>query len=207
MKKFGELLAIARAKRRISTGRASRDLVIKKEHLEALEEENWQELPEPAYVKGYIKSYAEYLKLNPDFVLAIYRREFDERKFPQKLVTRSEERFFITPTKLLNLIFALAIVIFITYIAVQYSSVFSAPKLDISSPQNNEVTTVPVIKITGKTEKDTTVSINGNFAPVDETGNFSYEYILADGKNTFEIIASFRLSPKNKITRTVRLIR
>lgn len=207
MQKFGELLKLARTKRRLTLGRASRDLVIKKEHLQALEGENWQDLPEQPYVKAYIKSYAEYLKLDPEYVLAIYRREFDERKYPPKPAHIEKTRFFITPAKLLNLVFALAIVIFITYISVQYSSVFSAPELDITSPQNDEVTSVPAIKITGKTEKDATVSINGNFAPIDETGNFSYEYMLEDGKNTFEIIASFRLSPKNKITRTVRLIR
>lgn len=207
MQKFGELLRAARIKRRISINRAAADLVIKKEHLTALEEENWQELPEQPYVKAYIKSYAAYLKLDPDFVLAVHRREFDERKFPQKPVPENKKRFFITPTKLLNLVFALAIVTFVAYILVQYSSALSAPKLDIVSPQNDEVTSVPAIKIIGKTEKDATVSINGEFAPVDEDGNFSYEYTLSDGKNIFEIISSFRLSPKSKVTRTVRLIR
>lgn len=207
MRQFGELLLSARKKRRISIDRASRDLVIKKGHLQALEEENWRDLPEPAYVKAYIKSYAQYLKLDPEFVLAVYRREFDERMFPAKPVPKRERRFFVTPGKFLNAIFALAIVTFILYIATQYASIFSAPKLDISSPKNDEVTSVPAIKIIGQTEKDATVSVNGDFAPVDENGNFSYEYVLSDGKNDIELIASFRLSPKTKTTRTVRLIR
>lgn len=207
MRQFGELLSSARKKRRISIDRAARDLVINKDHLQALEDENWRDLPEPAYVKAYIKSYAQYLKLDPEFTLAIYRREFDERKLPPKPVRKDQRRFFITPTKLLNLVFVLAIFGFVAYITTQYSSIFSAPKLEITSPENDAVTSVPAIKITGKTEKDATVSVNGDFAPVDESGNFSYEYVLKDGKNEVELIASFRLSPKTKATRTVRLIR
>lgn len=207
MNKFGELLTAARKKKRISLERASRDLVIKKEILEALEQENWQDLPEQPYVQGYIKSYAKYLNLDEEHILAFYRREYDERKFSKEPAPKSQRRLFITPNKLLNVIFALSILIFISYIIVQYSSVFSAPKLDINSPQNDEITSVPAIKISGQTEKDATVSIDGHFAPVDESGNFSYEYILSEGKNTIEIIAAFRLSPKNKQIRAVRLIR
>lgn len=206
MKKFGELLSQARKKKRISLDHASQDLVIKKIHLEALEQENWSQLPESLYVKGYIKSYAKYLSLNPDYLVAIYRREYDEKKYPQKPAHKFQKRLFITPNKLLNSIFALAVIIFIAYIIIQYSSVFSSPKLEINSPQNDETISVPAIKISGKTEKDATVSINGRFAPVDESGNFNYEYVLTEGKNSIEIIASFRLSPKNKINRTVRLI-
>lgn len=207
MKKFGELLSAARKKKRISLDHASRDLVIKKIHLEALEEENWTQLPESPYVQGYIKSYAKYLSLNPDYLVAIYRREYDETKFPKKPAHKFQKRFFITPNKLLNSVFAIGVIIFITYIIIQYSSVFSSPKLEITSPQNDETISVPAIKISGKTEKDATVSINGHFAPIDESGNFNYEYILNEGKNNIEIISSFRLSPKNKVTRTIRLIR
>lgn len=207
MNKFGELLTAARKKKRISLGRAAGDLVIKKEILESLEKEDWQDLPEQPYVQGYIKSYANYLNLDPEHVLAFYRREYDERKFPKEPPPKSHRRFFITPNKLLNVVFTISILIFASYIIVQYSSVLSAPKLDIASPQNNEITSVPAVKISGQTEKDATVSVDGHFAPVDESGNFSYEYMLAEGKNTIEIIASFRLSPKNKQTRTVRLIR
>lgn len=207
MNKFGELLTAARKKKRISLERASRDLVIKKEILEDLETENWQDLPEQPYVQGYIKSYAKYLNLDQEHALAFYRREYDERKFSKEQAPKSKRRLFITPNKLLNVIFTTGILIFVSYIIVQYSSVFSVPKLDIVSPQNNEITSVPAVKISGQTEKDATVSVDGHFAPVDESGNFSYEYMLAEGKNTIEIIASFRLSPKNKQTRTVRLIR
>lgn len=207
MKKFGEYLSSERRKKRISIEKAALDLVIKKTHLESLEAEDWQKLPEPTYVKGYIKNYTRYLGIDSEYAMALYRREFDESKYPQKKLKQEGRRFFITAPKVINLIFILAILTFITYLIVQYSSIFASPKLNLTSPKEDITTSVPAIKITGKTEKDATVAVNGKFIPTDESGNFSYEYILAEGKNQIEIISSFRLSPKSKITRTIRLIR
>ena len=206
MKQFGEVLSQERKKKRISLNHAAGDLLIKKEHLEALENHAWADLPDPTFVKGFLKSYASYLGLDPQHILAIYRRDFDETKF-QKLHTnpRNERRFFITPNRIINLIFVFAVIAFIAYIGITYSSVLSAPKLDVVSPITDETTSVPVTKIVGKTDPQATISIGGEFVPVDGEGNFSQEYPLKKGKNVIEIIASKRLSPKSKVTRTVRL--
>lgn len=206
MKKFGESLSSQRKKKKISIDRAAKDLVVKKTLLEALEKEDWTKLPEPAFVKGYIKSYAQYLGLDIEYILALYRREFDETKFPTKKMHHEKKRFFITPPRIINFAFILAIIIFLIYLGVQYSSVFSSPKLEITSPAEDETISVPAVQISGITEKDAIVSINGQFVAVDENGNFSTQYMLSDGKNQIEIIASFRLSPKTKAQRTIRLI-
>ena len=63
------------------------------------------------------------------------------------------------------------------------------------------------MEISGKAESQSQVAIDGEFVPIDSDGNFSYFYKLDEGQNIIEIIASKRLSPKSKITRTVRLIR
>lgn len=207
MQKFGDLLLATRKKKKISLDRVAKDLVIIKDHLEALENEKWEQLPEPAFIKGYIKSYCDYLGLDANYALALFRREFDESKYPKKPVARREKRFFITPNKVINFIFALSILAFLAYIIIQYLSVLSSPKLEIINPKDNQTTSAPAVKIEGETEKDATVSINGEFIPVSETGNFSYEYVLSEGKNVVEVVASFRLSPKNKVVREIRLIR
>ncbi len=207
MKKFGDLFSAQRKKKKISLAHVSKELIIKEKHLEALENEDWQNLPEAAFVRGYVKSYAQYLGLDPQYLLALYRREYDESKFPKRTTHKQDKRLFITPVKIINLTFIIGIIAFLAYIALQYSSIFSSPKLEVMSPKNDQTISVPAIQITGKTEKDATVSIGGTFVPVDDKGEFSKEYILADGKNTIEIIASFRFSPKNKVIRTVRLLR
>lgn len=208
MKGLGEILSEARKKKHISQSRIAADLLIKKEHIEALENQNWSALPEPTFVKGFLKTYANYLGLDPIHVLAIYRREFDESKFQKPHTNpRAEKRFFLTPSRIINVIFISAILIFIAYIGITFSSIFSAPKLEVISPRVDETTSVPVVQIIGKTDSEATVSIEGQFVPVDSQGNFSKEYPLSEGKNVIEVIAAKRLSPKAKITRTIRLIR
>ncbi len=71
METFGQILESARTSKRISLKKVSQKLLIKKEHLEALEKQNWQKLPESTFVKGYTTSYSKYLGLDVEKMLAI----------------------------------------------------------------------------------------------------------------------------------------
>jgi len=206
METFGQILESNRVAKKISIEKASQKLLIKTSHLEALEKENWQELPESTFVKGFIVSYSKFLGLNSEKMLALYRREYDEKKFPKDQNHKSEPKnLLITPKRIRNIIFAFAILGFITYIAIQYSKVLTSPKIDLFQPPDDVTVSVPIIQINGKAESQSQVSIDGEFVPIDQDGNFSYFYNLVEGQNIIEIIASKRLSPKTKITRTVRL--
>ncbi|MBI2012640.1 helix-turn-helix domain-containing protein [Candidatus Curtissbacteria bacterium] len=207
MKTSGELLREARKSKRISLATAAADLHLKKENLEAIEGGNWPSLPEPTFVKGFIKSYAQYLGLSTDHVLALHRREYDESKYPQKKLILEGKRLMLTPNKLINLALILMGVIFIGYLTIQYSSILSAPKLEVATPSDDLTTGVPVVVVSGKVEKDSNVAIGGELVPVDPEGNFSRQVALLEGKNVIEIIASKRLSPKTRVTRVVRLTR
>lgn len=55
-------------------------LRIKREHLEALEEGRHDQLPARAYAIGFIRSYAEYLGLDPRHVVERYKTELDARE-------------------------------------------------------------------------------------------------------------------------------
>lgn len=208
MSTFGQILVSKRQAKRISLQKASKKLLIKREHLEALEEEDWQKLPETTYVKGYIVSYSKLLDLDTEKMLALYRREFDEKKFPKKDDHQPKTKnHFITPKRVRNTIFALAVLGFISYIVIQYSFILSSPKLELFQPPDDIAVSVPVIEISGRAEEDSQVSIDGEFVPIDQDGNFSYFSNLEEGHNIIEIIASKRLSPKTRVTRTVRLVR
>ena len=112
-----------------------------------------------------------------------------------------------TPNLIPPITAAAAVIIFLSYLFVQYTSILSAPKVTINSPADDITTTASVIEVSGKTEKDTTISIDGELVPLDPSGNFNYQIKLQDGKNIIEIVASKRLSPKTKIKRVVRLSR
>src|SRR3990167_8180901 len=84
MATVGSLLLAEREKLGISATQAARDLVVKEEIITALENGQYQNLPEPAFVKGIIRSYGQYLNLDVKHLLALYRREFDEALYPKK---------------------------------------------------------------------------------------------------------------------------
>src|SRR3989338_516852 len=208
MATLGELLSSQRKAKRIPLKRAARQLSIKKQHLQALEESDWSVLPESAFIRGFIKNYSTYLGLDEKHALALFRREYDEAKYPQKPPIRQYKKGLMpTTTKIINSTFTVAVIIFIAYLVIQYLSILSAPELKVASPPDDFTTSVPIVVISGQTEKESQLAINGQFVPVDPKGNFSYEHKLKDGQNIIEIIASKRLSPKTKVTKIIRLTR
>lgn len=202
-----ELFRTTRTTKHISLTKAADDLHIKQEQLEALEAGQFQKLPEPAYIRGFIKIYASYLKLDPNHSLALYRREYDETKYPKISHIPKKTGFNLTPNHIVNITFVTAVAAFVFYIAIQYSSILSAPKLEILQPQDDIRTQTAAIEVRGKTEKDATVSIDGDFVAIDQDGNFTSQIDLQEGVNVIEVVAAKRLSPKTKITRTIRLTR
>lgn len=208
MKTLGSLLLEKRLQKGISLSRAAKNLSIKKEILTSLENSQWQDLPEPTFVKGLIKNYTNYLGLDPNFTLALFRREYDEAKYPQKeSPLKQPRRLMFTPNRIIKTGFVLLILIFLGYLALQYFSILSTPKLELLSPQDDTTTNVPIVKVSGTTEKGATVSISGELVGVDLQGNFTQDVKLQEGKNTIEVVASKKLSPKSKIVRTIRLSR
>ncbi|MEN6670852.1 RodZ domain-containing protein [Psychrobacter sp. B38] len=62
---FGAMLQQARKKKQVSLDEAAAELFILKRHLQALEDENFSELPQPAFARGFAINYAKYLGLDP----------------------------------------------------------------------------------------------------------------------------------------------
>jgi cytoskeletal protein RodZ len=68
----GELLKKAREESGKDLKEISAILKIRCDYLRALEEENFQQLPEEVYIKGYIREYAEFLHIDPETALSAY---------------------------------------------------------------------------------------------------------------------------------------
>src|SRR2546423_4099674 len=67
---IGQALRKARVERGKSIEEASRETRIRAEYLHALERERFDVLPGDVYVRGFLRSYSNYLGLDPDKVLA-----------------------------------------------------------------------------------------------------------------------------------------
>src|SRR6188768_730254 len=66
---IGEALSSSRERRGLSIDQVAQDTRISPRFLEALEAEQFQELPAPVYVRGFLRSYATYLGLEPQELL------------------------------------------------------------------------------------------------------------------------------------------
>jgi cytoskeleton protein RodZ len=63
---IGHLLERARRKRGMSLEDAERATRIRKDYLEKLESDDHAAMPEPIYVRGFVRAYANYLGLDGD---------------------------------------------------------------------------------------------------------------------------------------------
>ena len=73
MESLGQKLREAREKHSYNLEQIARDTNISKGYLEALEEENFGVIPGDTYVLGFLRNYGEYLGLNPEELVALYR--------------------------------------------------------------------------------------------------------------------------------------
>lgn len=71
---LGWLLARTRAERGFSVESIASAIHMRKHYIQALESGQFEELPGNAYVRGYLKRYAEFLELNPATILDMYDR-------------------------------------------------------------------------------------------------------------------------------------
>jgi cytoskeleton protein RodZ len=74
----GPALRKARETRRLTLDEASRDTKLTVDHLRALEAEDFEALLGDPYVRGSLRTYAQYLGLNPNKVAAAYARHAED---------------------------------------------------------------------------------------------------------------------------------
>jgi cytoskeleton protein RodZ len=76
MFEIGGSLREARLKRNLSPADVQKAIRIRDRYLQALEEERWEVLPGDAYVKGFLRTYADYLGLDGNLYVDEYNNRF-----------------------------------------------------------------------------------------------------------------------------------
>jgi len=97
----GAYLKKAREERHIELDEVEQATKIRVSYLDGLENEEWDKFPSPVYIKGFLRSYAEFLGLSKEIVLDLYNKvsvtEQDQPQKPEKTATLSRKRllFFV----------------------------------------------------------------------------------------------------------------
>ena len=95
MFEIGGSLREARLKRNLTPADVQKAIRIRDRYLQALEEERWELLPGDAYVKGFLRTYADYLGLDGNLYVEEYNSRFAHPDEPQLV----PERFARTGTR------------------------------------------------------------------------------------------------------------
>lgn len=127
MSSLGGLIKEARKKKKLSWDEVSRTIKIKTEFLKAIEDENWPAFSlDPITVRGFVKNYTEFLELDRERILALFKRDFPLAIKPKR---KNERAFSWTPqttTILVVTLFALGLA---AYLLWQYFSLKNTPYL------------------------------------------------------------------------------
>ena len=88
MFEIGGSLREARLKRDLTPADVQKAIRIRDRYLQALEEERWELLPGDAYVKGFLRTYADYLGLDGNLYVEEYNSRFAHPDEPQLVPVR-----------------------------------------------------------------------------------------------------------------------
>jgi len=206
MKNVGEILKEARIKKGFSLEEVEKATKIRVRFLQAIEENNFSQIPQAVTTRGFIRNFAKVLDLNPEGILAIFRRDFQEDEkgqiIPRGIIAPLDKfNFFWTPKLTTIAIIVTLLVIFFAYLLRQYLNFVSSPKIIITYPLETEILTSKEVEFLGKTDKDASFYINGEIVSLKENGEFSKKINLINGEN--EIIFE-SINRKGKKTRVVK---
>lgn len=203
MKTAGELLREKRLAKELSIEEIAAKIKVKPEYLQALEESNFVVLPSATFTKGFLKNYAAALKMNPETVSAMFRRDFEESEqgeiLPRGLVQPIGEKRHL-PTANIFLL-SLAIVAFLGFLGFQLVNWWSLPMIQIIQPVSGEVYGEKVT-VKGKTDPDGVISINNQKVILSPDGEFSLDLLFPAGSHSVVISATNRQGKTRLVERT-----
>lgn len=191
---LGEKMRKARAEKRVGLPEIAKNTKIQLEYLEALENGDYGKLPANVYVKGFLKSFADFLGINEEYLI----KSFNKEKSIQQNLAGNEtnkkktdginlSKFSITP-KIISIFFiTLFFVALFFYLFKNLNNFVSNPELLIINPTADSVINDTKVLVKGKTDTGNELFINNQPVLVDDDGVFSENIALREGKNVIAI--------------------
>jgi cytoskeletal protein RodZ len=214
---LGQTLRAAREGKRWDIARAERETRIRSRYLIALEVGDYRDLPDPVYSRGFVRNYAQYLGLDPDWCLDLYRLETHpgERAKPMPVVARPRSveprgTTLITTSRLVRLGLLLVVLAFVAYLAYQFLTFAGTPGLTVTDPPADLAAyegTSYVVR--GETVPQAEITVDGlrenPSATASATGAFSIRVELVPGSNVITMVATdpVTLRASSPVIRTI----
>ena len=208
MVKAGQKLHDARISKSLSLDEIAAATKIRPGFLTAIERGEYDKLPSPAYAKGFVSNYASYLGLSQKDILALFRREFDEKKYIKVLPDSLSKSngFSLTRVHIQQsfIVLALILLTLLGYLGYQYRAMYFPPALTINSPKQNAQISDEVV-VSGTTDPNATIVVNNESVSLDTNGEFSKKLTLFPGKTSISIVAKNRFGKETSVQRDINI--
>ncbi len=206
-KSLGDTIRLARLRKKLSIKQIAKKLKVTPAQVEALEEENYKALPAGVYGQIFFKRYANLLNLDTRALMKVFLKDrhgfspAPDSAFANKVVRNRE--LFIYPKLFRNLIFGILIVAGLWYLGFYFKKISTAPDLEVWQPAQNITQTDLFSVVSGQTEKESQIFINGELVLADKNGVFSKEINLKKGVNLIIISAKKKYGQERVVSRQI----
>lgn len=202
---FGEKLRQARRFKNLKLEDIAKKINISAKYLNALEEENLDNLPNGLYQKKFLREYANYLDIDPSELTSQLEEKMGSFStsdpFSQKILKKS--KFLVFPKIIRNSLIVLGVIICFLYLIFYFQKIILAPKLIITQPEKNLLVKETTFEIKGTTDKEAEVKINGELVLNTNNGEFSKIINLKKGLNSITIKAKKKYSQEQTVIRQI----
>jgi transcriptional regulator with XRE-family HTH domain len=182
---------------------------IQKSHLEAFENNAFNNLPEPLYVRNFLKTYVRALGGDENYFLERFEKErgtcdfVDSARLPRK---RTRAIQFLVASRYITFsilgIFALALV---GYLGMQLRAIAAPPEILVTAPIDGYLSDEALINVSGMADGATHIEVNGEEVLLNGDGSFEVDVALERGLNVIEVEGTKRYSRSATIYRRVML--
>ncbi|MCK4553587.1 helix-turn-helix domain-containing protein [Candidatus Parcubacteria bacterium] len=203
-----EQLSKARQEKKLKLKDIAKKLNINYKYLKALEKGEYNKLPTGVYGKNFLREYAFFLGLDYNELVKIFKQEKGIYQNPgqQKLFSKQivKRHYFLAVPKIVKISIIIAVtVIFFIYLGFSLKEIISPPNLFIYSPIENFTTEKKSIQVSGETEAEAQVIINGEQILSDAAGRFFKIVNLKNGINIITITACKKYGRDSTVVRQV----
>ena len=210
MKTAGQILQASCTAKKLEVEDVARITKIRPQFLKFLEVDDYTRLPNATVARGFIRNYCEFLGLNPEHLLAVFRRDFDENQqgqiVPRVGTQPVKPASLWTPRTTVIATMTLIFALFGAYLFYQYRLLTGPPSLEISSPTGTLSVNQSTLEVIGKTDPEATISVNGQLVALDKGGSFSLRIPLELGSNEIVVTAIAKSGRKSTISKTVNRV-
>lgn len=203
MKTVGTYLRHARKQKNLTLRDVSFETKIRHEFLEAIEHEEWNKLPEFPVVAGFVKSIADAVGAERDQASALLRRDYPPKALPTTPKPDIPREFRLSPQLVFFMGVGLVILTIAGYLFSQYVAFTRPPSLRVDTPEENAVILESEIRVSGKSDPDTTIVVNTQPALVEDDGTFSTIIEISKESKVVEVTATSRAGKTTRVTRNI----